>query len=280
MTNTIAFLGESGSYSDLACQNAMPDYKTLPCSSFEDIIQSVHDGKAMLAILPVENSIAGRVADVHELLPNSGLTIVGEHYQPIIHHLLGMKDATIDDIKTVQSHEQPLSQCKKWLRERKIETIKKASTTIAAHQLSKEIKDKTVGVIASSVAGDIYGLKSLAKDIADIKNNTTRFLILSKTPAIPDFNTTKCISSIMFRVRSVPAALYKAMGGFATNGVNITKIESYLIDGKFNAAQFYIDVEGHPDQTALKNALEELDFFADYLKIMGTYPASPFRDQI
>lgn len=276
---TIAFLGESGSYSDMACRNAAPDYTPLPCPSFEDIIQAVHDGKATVAILPVENSIAGRVADVHEILPNSGLTIIGEHYQPIEHHLLGMVGTKLEDIKTVQSHEQPLSQCRQWLRDHGIKTVKKASTTIAAAQLSEQLKDPSMGVIASSVAGEIYGLDSLAADIADLRNNTTRFLILSKESVRPDAGTVNCMSSIIFRVRSVPAALYKAMGGFATNGVNITKIESYLVGGKFDAAQFYIDVEGHPDETPLENALEELDFFAHEVKIMGTYPASPFRSQ-
>ncbi len=277
--NRIAFLGESGSYSDLACRSATPDYTPLPCASFEDILQAVYDGEATLAILPVENSIAGRIADVHALMPNSGLNIIGEHYQPIIHHLLGMPGAKLEDIKTVHSHEQPLSQCREWLKERGLNTIHKASTTAAATQLANNLKDKSIGVIASSVAGEIYGLESLAQDIADLKNNTTRFLLVSKAAVRPDVGTAKCMTSIIFRVRSVPAALYKALGGFATNGVNITKLESYLVGGKFEAAQFYIDVEGHPEETSMINALEELKFFAHELTIMGTYPASPFRHQ-
>ncbi|MDX9689813.1 MAG: prephenate dehydratase [Proteobacteria bacterium] len=278
MTHHIAFLGEPGSYSDLACRRAVPDYAAVPCPSFEDVIAAVHEGKADLAMLPIENSIAGRVADVHYLLPNSGLSIVAEHYQPVVHHLLGLPGSKLEDIRIVHSHVQALGQCRQWLRDHGIKSVVRSNTALAAAELSQTIKDPTIGVIASEVAGEIYGLNSLAADIADRKNNTTRFLVLTKSCNVPQAYDSPCITTLLFRVRSVPAALYKALGGFATNGVNITKLESYLVDGQFTAAQFYVDVEGNPVDTSLKNALEELAFFAHEVKIMGTYPASPFRN--
>ncbi len=278
MTHRIAFQGEYGAYSDLACRAAAPDHETLPCPSFEDVFAAVAEGRADLAMLPVENSVAGRVADVHHLLPGGGLTIVAEHYQPVIHHLLALPGAKLEDIRSVQSHVQALSQCRNWLRDRGIKPVIHRDTAGSAADIVP-LGDKHVGAIASSLAGELYGLQSLAVDIADKKNNTTRFLILAAKPRTPAPNADLCITTLLFRVRSVPAALYKALGGFATNGVNITKLESYLVDGRFTAAQFYLDVEGHPEETPLRLALEELAFFAHEVKIMGTYPAHPFRKE-
>ncbi len=276
MTKRIAFQGAAGAYSDLACQAAAPGYETVPCQSFEDVFAAVHEGRAELAMLPIENSVAGRVADMHRLLPEGGLHIIGEHYQPVIHHLLAVPGARLEDIREVHSHVQSLAQCRKWLRTRNIKPNVNADNALAAELVAK-LGDKTVAAIASSLAGELYGLQSLAEDIADQRNNTTRFLIMSKQGQKPEPNKVSCVTTMVFRVRSVPAALYKALGGFATNGINITKLESYLVDGKFTAAQFYIDVEGHPDERPLKLALEELAFFATEYKIMGTYPAHAFR---
>lgn len=279
MTKHIAFQGESGAYSDLACRTVAPDHETLPCPSFEDVFAAVQEGKADLAMLPIENSVAGRVADVHHLLPDGKLTIIGEHYQPVIHHLLALPGTKLCDIKTVRSHVQALSQCRNWLRAKGLTPVIRADTAGSAAEVSR-LGDKSVASIASGLAGEIYGLESLAQDIADLRNNTTRFLILSPQPQTPKLGTAHCITTLLFRVRSVPAALYKALGGFATNGINITKLESYLVDGNFTAAQFYIDVEGHPDETPLRLALEELAFFAHEVKVMGTYPAHKFRENV
>jgi prephenate dehydratase len=276
MTKRIAFQGAPGAYSDLACRAAAPDYEPLPCLSFEDVFAAVHEGKAELAMLPIENSTAGRVADMHRLLPEGGLFIIGEHYQPVVHHLLAVKGAQLQDIKQVRSHVQSLAQCRKWLRAHKIQPVINADNAIAAGEVAK-LGDKSVAAIASELAGEMHGLKSLAKDIADQRNNTTRFIIMAKKAKPPKANGDDYITTLVFRVRSVPAALYKALGGFATNGINITKIESYLVDGNFTAAQFYLDVEGHPDETPLRLALEELAFFAHEVRILGTYKAHKFR---
>lgn len=274
----IAFQGAFGANSDMACRAVYPGEETVPCLGFDDAFNAVCEGKADLAMIPVENSVAGRVADVHRLLPSGGLHIIGEHYQPIEHHLLAIKGTKLEDIKRVESHVQALAQCQKWLKSRGIQPVVHADTAGAAEEVSQR-GDKTVAAIASDLAGEIYGLESLATNIADGPKNTTRFLILSRdaTEAAPE---TDCITTLVFRVRSVPAALYKALGGFATNGINITKLESYLVDGNFTAAQFYVDVEGHPQDTRLRLALEELAFFAHEVKILGVYPAAPFRRRI
>ncbi len=271
----IAFQGAFGANSDMVCRAVFPDCETLPCFGFDDAFAAVRSGEADLAMIPVENSVAGRVADVHHLLPQGGLHIIGEHYQPIQHHLLAIKGATLKDITRVESHVQALAQCRVWLKEHNIRPVIHADTAGAAEEVSQR-GDKTVAAIASDLAGKIYGLESLATYIADGPKNTTRFLILSREAkqALP---STDCVTTLVFRVRSVPAALYKAMGGFATNGVNITKLESYLVDGNFTAAQFYVDVEGHPQDTPLRLALEELSFFAHETSILGVYPAHPFR---
>ena len=277
MIKIIAFQGEHGANSDLACRAVFPDDKTLPCLGFDDAFAAVREGRADLAMIAVENSVAGRVADVHHLLPEGQLHIIGEHYQPIVHHLLAVPGATLADITEVHSHVQALAQCRRWLREHNIKPIVHADTAGAAAEIARK-GDKKVAAIASALAGQIYGLNSLAHGIADHTDNVTRFLILSREPLRPVVHT-PCVTTLVFRVRSIPAALYKALGGFATNGLNITKLESYLVDQRFTAAQFYLEVEAHPDETSLKLALEELNFFAQKLQILGVYPAHPFRRQ-
>ena len=275
--NIIAFQGVPGAYADLACRSVYPLMDTLSCGSFEDCFTAVRTHQAHLAMIPVENAIAGRVADIHHLLPEGGLYIVGEHYQRVLHHLLVHPDAELADIKVARSHIQALTQCRKFLQQQGIKAEATSDTAGGARDVMIQ-GDLSVAGIASSLAGQIYGLKSVAADIADMPNNTTRFLVLAREPHIPMVGGF-CITSILFRVRSVPAALYKALGGFATCGVNITKIESYLVDGHFDAAQFYIDVEGHPEERPLQLALEELNFFASEVRLLGTYPAHPFRRQ-
>jgi prephenate dehydratase len=277
MKKKIAFQGEPGAYSDLACRAVFPDYETVPKPTFEDVFAAVHEGRADAAMLPVENSIAGRVADNHHLLPKGGLHIVAEHYQPVVHHLLARPGAKLENIKEAHSHVQALSQCREWLRSRNIKPVIRPDTAGAAAEVSKA-GDKSIAAVASELAGKIYGLQSLAADIADLKNNTTRFLILTKAATRPATGK-PAITTLVFRVRSVPAALYKALGGFASNGINITKLESYMVDGSFTAAQFYLDAEGHPDEIAMRHALDELGFFAEEVKILGVYPAHSFRSK-
>jgi prephenate dehydratase len=275
MKKIIAFQGRPGAYSDLACQAVYPGWETLACTTFEDAFVAVRDKKAELAMIPVENSTVGRVADIHHLLPEGKLHIIGEHYQPVEHHLLGLPGAKLSDIKTAHSHAQALSQCRSFLKKHGITPVTKNDTAGSASEL-KALGDKSVAAIASSLAGKIYGLESLAGNIADHAGNTTRFIIMSRDKSLPPQGT-KCITTFVFRVRSVPAALYKALGGFATNGVNITKLESYIVDQRFTAAQFHVDVEGHPDDAAMKHAFEELRFFAQEVTVLGVYPAHPFR---
>ncbi len=276
----IAFQGRPGAYSDLACHAVFPDWQTLPCNSFEDAFAAVHESKATYFMMPFENSTAGRVADIHHILPNGGLHIIAEHYQPVEHHLLGLPGATLGDIKIAHSHIQALSQCKAFLRKNNIKPVTKEDTAGSAADL-KRLNDPSIAAIASSLAGQIYGLQSLAGNIADQAGNTTRFLVMAREAVVPevgpDNKHAECITSFVFRLRSVPAALYKALGGFASNGVNITKIESYMVDNKFTAAQFYADVEGHRQDERLKLAFEELSFFAEEVKILGVYPVHPFR---
>lgn len=275
--NLIAFQGVPGAYADLACRSVYPAMDTLSCPSFEDCFVAVRENRAKYAMIPVENSIAGRVADIHHLLPEGGLHIIGEHYQRVLHHLLALPGATMADIKTVKSHIQALTQCRKYIARHGFKPVATGDTAGGSKEVVMQ-GDKSVAGIASSLAGEIYGLQSLAADIADMPDNTTRFLILAREPNLPRPGTF-CITSLLFKVRSVPAALYKALGGFATCGVNMTKIESYLVGGRFDAAQFYIDVEGHPDERPLQLTLEELGFFASEVKILGTYSGHPFRRQ-
>ena len=274
--NTIAFQGAPGAYSDLACRNARPGMTTLPCPTFEEAFAAVRDGRAHLAMIPIDNSVAGRVADIHHLLPESGLHIIGEHFQRVVHHLLAPKGATIAGLKTVHSHVHALPQCRKLIAELGLKAIVHGDTAGAAADVAKH-NDPSVAAIASELAGQIYGLVSLRADVADHKDNTTRFVIMRREPLDPDPAQGPVITSFVFRVRSVPAALYKALGGFATNGVNITKLESYMVDGNFTVAQFYADIDGHPDQRPVRLALEELSFFSREVRILGVYPASSQR---
>jgi prephenate dehydratase len=253
--------------------------KTLPCPAFEDVFAAVHDGEARLAMIPVENSVAGRVADIHHLLPGSGLHIIGEHFQRVNHQLLALKGTRIEDLKTVHSHVHALSQCRKFIREQGLKAVVHADTAGAAKELSEE-RNPTIGAIASTLAAEIYDLEILRDNIEDEEHNTTRFLIMATDPIDPRQDDGLIVTSFVFRVRNVPAALYKALGGFATNGVNMTKLESYMIKGQFVATQFYADIEGHPDQTPVRLALEELGFFSHEVTILGVYPASPARVQV
>jgi prephenate dehydratase len=279
-SRTIAFQGSAGAYSDLACRNAYPDLQTLPCGSFEGAFGAVEDGRAALGMIPIENSLAGRVADIHHLLPGTGLHIVGEHFQRVQHQLLAPPGASLSTVKRVRSHVHALGQCRLAFKRLGLEAIVHADTAGAAADLAKS-GDIEEAAVASTLAADIYGLNILEADIEDASHNTTRFIVLSREPVRPPIpsgdNDQKIITTFVFRVRNVAAALYKGMGGFATNGVNMTKLESYMIEGEFTATQFYADVEGHPDQASLRSALEELEFFSREVRILGVYPASPFR---
>ena len=272
----IAFQGHIGANSDLACREVFPDLETLPCASFEDTFAAVREGRAGRAMIPIENSVAGRVADIHHLLPDSGLHIVGEHFQRVNHMLLAPKGATMAGLKRVLSHEQALSQCRNYLREHGLEPQVFADTAAAAEHVAEQ-GDLSQAAIASRLAGEIYGLETLADEVEDAAHNTTRFIVMTGEPHDPDPQDGPIITSFVFQVRNVPAALYKAMGGFATNGVNMTKLESYMVGGEFTATQFYADIEGHPDQTPVRLAMEELGFFSRMVKILGVYPAEPKR---
>jgi prephenate dehydratase len=274
--NTIAFQGEPGANSDMACHAAFPYMTTLPCPTFDAAMGAVQAGQAELAIIPVENSIAGRVADLHSLLPHTRLKIVAEHFQRVEHCLVALPGVRLGDIKVVKSHVQALSQCRNFLKKHGIAPLVHADTAGAAKEIAEE-GERSVGAIASSLAARIYGLKVLAKNIEDADHNTTRMLVFSRDEARPDWRTVRCMTAFLFRVKSVPAALYKALGGFATNGVNIVKLESYLSGAHFEQAQFYAEVEGHPEQRGLQLAFEELRFFSEELKLLGSFPANPFR---
>ena len=271
----IAFQGEPGAYSDLACRQVFPRRKTLPCAAFEDAIAAVTRGRAALAMLPIENSVAGRVADIHHLLPDSGLHIIGEHYQRVNHHLLAVKGARLSDLKIVRSHVHALSQCRKFIRALGLKAEVAADTAGSAAEVAAR-GDKSIAAIASELAGKVYGLVSLKQNIEDAGHNTTRFLIMAKREKRAA-NKGLVVTTFVFRVRNVPAALYKALGGFATNSINMTKLESYMVGGRFTATQFYADVEGHPAERGLKLALDELRFYTAELKILGVYPGHPFR---
>jgi prephenate dehydratase len=273
---TIAFQGEPGANSHIAIAEAFPDATPLPCATFEDALAAITSGAANLGMIPIENSLAGRVADIHHLLPQSGLFIVGEWFLPIRHQLMAPRGATLADIKTVESHVHAIGQCRRIIRKLGIRSII-AGDTAGAARIVAERGDKACAAIASRLAAEIYGLDILAEDIEDEAHNTTRFVILAREPVWPDQGSGPLVTTFVFRVRNLPAALYKALGGFATNGVNMTKLESYMVEGNFFATQFYADVDGHPDDRNLKFALEELQFFSKELRIVGVYPAHPFR---
>lgn len=276
--NTIAFQGELGANSHIIANEAFPDHVVLPCPTFEDALAAVKSGQANLGMIPIENSIAGRVADVHHLLPRSGLHIIGEHFLPIRFQLMAPRGATLDGIKDVFSHVHALGQCRKIIRKLGAKAHVAGDTAGAAREVAGW-GDKSRAALAPRLAASIYDLDILAEDVEDEQNNTTRFVVLSKSQVVPPADEGPVLTSFVFRVRNLPAALYKAMGGFATNGINMTKLESYMVGGAFTATEFYADVEGHPEETPLKNALEELKFFSKEIKILGVYPASPFRNE-
>jgi prephenate dehydratase len=276
MTNAIAFQGVPGAYSDLACRAAYPEMTTLPCTSFEAAIDAVREGRATLGMLPCENSLAGRVSDIHYLLPGSGLYIIGEWFQRVEHCLLGVRGATIADIKRAHSHSVALGQVRKILAELNLTPVVEADTAGAA-QLVAQWGNKEEAAIASALAAEIYGLDILRENVEDAKHNTTRFYVVSPNRQEPNPRMPDLMTTFVFRVRNVPAALYKALGGFATNGVNMTKLESYMMNGEFAATQFLSDVEGHPEQPSVRRALEELSFFSTEVKVLGVYPQAAFR---
>ena len=279
MKQKISFQGEPGANSHIACAEAYPDWEVLPCPTFEDAFAAVSEGQAGLGMIPIENSIAGRVADIHHLLPTSGLHIVGEHFLPIHFQLLALPEASLATIRTVQSHVHALGQCRKVIRKLGLKASVAGDTAGSAREVA-ESGDLTRASLAPRLAAEVYGLKILAEDVEDEAHNTTRFIILSKTPAWAAPQNGPTVTSFVFRVRNLPAALYKGLGGFATNGVNMTKLESYMIEGEFFATQFYAEVDGHPEDANLKRALEELGFFSRELHILGVYPAHRFREKI
>lgn len=275
----ISFQGLPGAYSQIACRAVFPDFTPLPCPSFEDAFAAVREGKARYAMIPIDNSLAGRVADIHHLLPASGLHIIGEHFQPVHHHLLAKPGTRLEDIREVHSHVHALGQCRGLIQRLGVTPVIVADTAGAARDVSVG-SPRGVAAIASELAAEIYGLDSLEANIEDAAHNTTRFIIMAREAVVPPPGSAETVTSFMFKVRSVPAALYKALGGFATNGVNMTKLESYILDGHFVAAQFFAEVEGHPEAPPLRLALEELEFFSREVRIMGVYPAHPYRFEL
>jgi len=277
--NRIAFQGEPGANSHLAARDAYPRMEALGCATFEDALAAVKSGKAKLAMIPIENSVAGRVADIHHLLPRSGLHIIAEHFERVRHQLLTLPGVKLPELRTVHSHIMALGQCRRVIRALKLKPVAEADTAGAARHL-RESGDRSASVIASKLAAEIYGLKVVQAGIEDADHNTTRFVVLATKPKRVKRNDGPVITSFVFRVRNVPAALYKALGGFATNGVNMTKLESYQLEGSFNATMFYADIEGHPAERMVKLAMEELHFFSSEVTVLGTYPASPFRAEL
>jgi prephenate dehydratase len=273
---TIVFQGEPGANSHIACNAAYPDYQAVPCPTFEDAFTAVASGEADLGMIPIENSVAGRVSDIHHLMPTAGLHIIAESFLPIRNQLMAPKGATLAGLKTVESHIMALGQCRNYIRKLGIKAVVAADTAGAAMEVAR-LGDKARAAIASTLAAEIYGLQILAENIEDAAHATTRFIVLSREDKRASRGDGLVLTTFVFEVRNIPAALYKALGGFATNRVNMTKLESYMIEGNFFATQFYADVEGHPDDPNLKLALEELAFFSKELTILGVYPAHPFR---
>ncbi len=277
MTNQIiAFQGRPGAYSDLACRTAYPGWTTLACDTFEAAIEAVHSGAAALAMLPCENSLAGRVPDIHALLPDSGLHVIGEHYQRVEHCLLALPGTRLEEVRRAHSHPMALGQVRRSLATLGLAAVTEADTAGSA-QLVAQWGKKEEAAVASALAAELYGLAVLRTNIEDAAHNTTRFYVMARAPVVPPVGTPNLVTSFVFDVRNVPAALYKALGGFATNGVNMTKLESYMVDGTFTATRFMCDVDGHPEEPRLRLALEELDFFSRHVRILGVYPAAPLR---
>jgi prephenate dehydratase len=276
MTGRIAFQGEPGAYSHEACRQARPAMQAVPCPTFEDVIDTVKRGAADLAMLPVENSTYGRVADIHHLLPESGLHIIDEAFVRVHINLLAVPGTSLEGIESAMSHTVLLGQCRTFLRKHGIRPVTGADTAGSARHVA-QLGDPKMAALASELAGEIYGLDLLARHIEDRAHNTTRFLVMAPAPDLTRRGTSGMMTSFVFRVRNLPAALYKAMGGFATNGVNMTKLESYMVDGSFSATQFYADIEGHPDDENVRRAMEELAYFSSAVTILGVYPADPGR---
>jgi prephenate dehydratase len=272
----IAYQGEPGANSHMVCKEHYPDWESVPCASFEDVFATVESGDADLAMIPIDNSIAGRVSDIHHFLPASDLHIIGEHFLRIRFHLMATPGASLDTIRTVHSHVHALGQCRRIIREHGLTAVISGDTAGAAREVA-EAADPTQAAIAPPLAAEIYGLDILATDVEDEDHNTTRFVVLSRDFVEAPRGDGPVVTSFIFNVRNLPAALYKALGGFATNGVNMTKLESYMVGGHFAATQFLAEVDGHPEDPGLKNALEELAFFTTEVKILGVYPADAFR---
>lgn len=272
----IAYQGEAGANSHIACRTVYPDWRPLACATFEDAFAAITDGSADLGMIPIENSIAGRVADIHHFLPGSGLHIIGEFFLPIRFQLMAVKGATLSTLKSVHSHVHALGQCRKIIRELGLTAVTAGDTAGAAREIA-EAGDPTQAALAPALAAEIYDLNILMRDVEDEKHNTTRFIVLSREATWAAVGSGPTVTTFVFRVRNVPAALYKALGGFATNGVNMTKLESYMVGGEFSATMFLADVEGHPEEPALARALEELAFFSREVRILGVYPAHEFR---
>lgn len=275
---TIAFQGMPGANSHLICKQVFPELDPLPCRTFEQAFAAVQEGRAVHGMIPIENSVAGRVADIHRLLPDSGLFIIGEHFLRVRYHLMAPKSATMETIRRVYSHVQALSQCRNLIRDLGLEAIVHEDTAGAAADVA-ERADPAECALAPALAAEIYDLKTLRTHVEDVMGNTTRFVVMARRPSEPDPNAGPALTSFVFQVRNVPAALYKALGGCATNGVNMVKLESYMTDNSFSATQFYAEIEGHPALKNVERALEELQYFSTKLKILGVYPRSTFRDQ-
>ncbi|MBL0370455.1 prephenate dehydratase [Rhizobium sp. KVB221] len=280
-TNRIAFQGDFGANSDMACRDQFPELSPLPCATFEDALAAVENGDADLGMIPIENTLAGRVADIHRLLPESRVHIVGEYFMPIRFQLMVLPGVKMDEIRTVHSHVHALGQCRKIVRLNGWKAIVAGDTAGAAKMVSEE-KDRTMAALAPRLAADLYGLEILEENVEDSENNVTRFVVLSRDRIVPARHSAdeKIITTFIFNVRNIPAALYKAMGGFATNGINMTKLESYQLGGKFVATQFYADIEGHPDDENVRHAMDELKFFSTEVRVLGTYRAHPMRDTL
>lgn len=272
----IAYQGVAGAYSHIASMTVYPGQEYLPCDTFEKAMKLVSEGEADLAMIPVENSNAGRVSDVHFLLPQTGLHIIGEFFLPINHQLLGLPGTKLADVKSASSHPQALAQCSEFLKRHGIKPTARIDTALSCQDVLK-FQDKSIAAIASKLAGEIYGLDVVAPNVEHARNNTTRFLIMAREPEIPEDDGGAFITSFIFKAKNIPAALYKALGGFATNGINITKLESYLLEGKFVSARFYAEIESHPSRKAFQNAFDELKFFSESIHVLGTYRANKYR---
>ncbi|WFR94759.1 prephenate dehydratase [Rhizobium tumorigenes] len=277
-TNKIAFQGEYGANSDMACRDMFPDMEPLPCQTFEDAFTAVDNGDADLAMIPIENTIAGRVADIHHLLPESKLHIIGEYFMPIRFQLMVLPGVTRDEIRTVHSHIHALGQCRKIVRANGWKPVI-AGDTAGAAKLVQETGDRSMAALAPRLAADLYHLDIIAENVEDVESNTTRFVVLARDEAWAERSSRdeKIVTTFVYNVRNIPAALYKALGGFATNGINMTKLESYQLGGKFVATQFYADIEGHPSDPHVRQALEELRFFSEKVRILGVYKGHPTR---